>query len=317
MELNRRRYNIIIFTLIVLISAVIIFSAVEITDKKQDNVANKDSTIAEAEDKNSLKEEEKNSEVEIVENKNYLPNASTYSNGWVALNSAYKILDKYSFKSEKSQSGVNDEIKIAGISFVVRQNLSEIKYKTNKECLITTLATCNNSEGANYYKYTYFNKTDKTVTQRATNTSKKFTNENVENYTFDEYKNQTAINDNGLYYKLNSGNATLDSFKMAGSNYVLKLTLKANSNGFNDLGKFILSSPVELRNPKVESVTFEIKIDRKTGSFKSIKTTERYSVEKKTNIAGWQASTITTVSEENFTFADINIDALVKSTVIK
>ena len=311
MELNRRKYNIIVIILIILISAVIIFSAVDLSSET--NPISPSETTAE---ENNQGEEESNSnnDVAIVEDKSYLPKAPSFSNGWVALNYAYKILDNYSYTTTMSQTGVNDEIKIAGISFIVRQQLNEKKYKSADGCLIETTASCSNSEGANYYKYTFIDVNNNVVTTRCGET-KNFTNEATSKATVADFTAKTAIETTGLYYKLTSSNASLDSFKIVGSNYELKLTLKANSSAFNNLEKFVMSSPVELRNFKGESVSFEIKIDRKTGSFKSITTTERYSIQKNTNIAGWQGSTITTTSTESFTYANIDLAQIAKNIV--
>lgn len=312
MELNRRKYNWIIFSLIILISAVVIFSAVELATEQPDT--KQDINIS-AEDDSNKEEENKNEKVEVKEDKNYLPAAPTFSNAWAAMNYAYKIMNNYSYTSTKSQTAVNDEV----MGIVVRQNSTEKKYKTKEECLITSICSSSSSEGLNYSNCIYLNEADNSVSQRISyNTEGNFLNADETKYSKADYTNKFGTDVKNSYFKLTSENATNDSFNIMGANYVLKFTLKSNVDGvFDNMGKSILNSPAETRNFRGISATFEIKINRKTGAFVSIKTTERYFVEKNTSAIGWAGSNITSTSTETFKFANINIDNLVKSTLGK
>ncbi len=312
MELNRRKYNWIIFSLIFLISAVVIFSAVELATEQPDN--KQDINIS-AEDDSNKDKDKKDENIEVKEDKNYLPTAPTFSNAWAAMNYAYKIMNNYSYTSTKSQTAVNDEV----MGIVVRQNSAEKKYKTKEECLITSICSSNSSEGLNYSNLMYLNEADNSVIQRVVyNTDGNFLNANESKYSKADYLNKFGTDVKNSYFKLTSENATNDSFNIMGSNYVLKFTLKSNVDGvFDNMGKNILNSPAETRNFGGISATFEIKINRKTGAFVSIKTTERYYVEKNTRAIGWAGSNITVISTETFKFADININNLVKSTLGK
>lgn len=310
MELNRRKYNIFVIVLVVLIASVVIFSAVELSVKEE--TKNVDLTQAEEVSEETLKEEE----FAIVEDKNYLPKVSSFSNGWVALNNAYKVLDNYSYTSTKRTVGKNDPVKIAGFEIVVTQNLSEKKYVTSKEALFVTNANCSNSEGENYYSYTYMDKNSGKVIKRKTENGS-FTNEPISSWSVSEFEALTAISSNGLYYKLNSANANLDSFKISGGSYILKISLKAGSSAFKNLEKNVIQGAEDMKDFRPESVSFEISINRKTGAFESIKSVERYAITKKTNIAGWQSSTLTVSSTETFKFANINLESIVNKTVVK
>ena len=310
MELDRRKYNIFVIVLVVLIAFVVIFSAVEIAVNEEAKTV--DSTQAEEVSDNSETDEEN----AIVENKNYLPKASSFSNGWVALNYAYKLLDKYSYTSTKKTVGKNDPVRIAGFEIVVIQNLSEKKYVTSDGALFVTNANCSNSEGENYYSYTYIDKNAGKVIRRKTENGN-FSSEPISSWSVDEFEAITAISSNGMHYKLNSANANLDSFKIFGGSYILKISLKAGSNAFNNLERNTIQDATDMKDFRPESVSFEISINRKTGAFESIKSVERYTITKKTNIAGWQASTLTVTSTETFKFANINLDALVSKTVVK
>ncbi len=312
MELNRRKYNWIIFSLIILISAVAIFSAVELVAEQP--VKSDDINIS-AEDDTKQNENGNNEEIEVPDNKNYLPSAPSFSSGWSALSYAYKIMNNYSYTSSTSQTAINDEV----LGIVVRQNLTTKKYKTANECLITSVASTNSSEGLNYSNYLYLNEAENSIIRRVCyNTDSNYTNEPIEKYAVEEYSNKFGSDVKNGYFKLNSSNSTMDSFKIMGSNYVLKLTIKTNVDGvFAGMEKNVLNSPAETRNFKGISATFEIKIDRATGSFVSIKSTERYFVEKNTNAVGWAGGNITSVTTETFNFANINIDNLVKSTLSK
>ena len=310
MELDRRKYNIFVIVLVVLIAFVVIFSAVEIAVNEEAKTV--DSTQAEEVSDNGETDEEN----AIVENKNYLPKASSFSNGWVALNYAYKLLDKYSYTSTKKTVGKNDPVRIAGFEIVVIQNLSEKKYVTSDGALFVTNANCSNSEGENYYSYTYIDKNAGKVIRRKTENGN-FSSEPISSWSVDEFEAITAISSNGMYYKLNSANANLDSFKISGGSYILKISLKAGSNAFNNLERNTIQDATDMKDFRPESVSFEISINRKTGAFESIKSVERYTITKKTNIAGWQASTLTVTSTETFKFANINLDALVSKTVVK
>ncbi len=310
MELNRRKYNIFVIILVVLIACVIIFSAVEIAVNEETKKV--ESTQAEEVTEGNAEEEA----IEIVEDKKYLPKASSFSNGWVALNYAYKLLDKYSYTSTKNTVGKNDPVKIAGFEIVVTQNLSEKKYITTDEALFVTNANCSNSEGENFYSYTYMDKNaDKVIKRKTENGS--FSSEPISSWTIGEFEALTAISTNGMYYKLNSANANLDSFKISGGSYILKISLKAGSSAFESLEKNTIQDTTDMKDFKPESVSFEISINRKTGAFESIKSVERYSITKKTNIAGWQSSVLTVTSTEIFKFANINLEALVSKTVVK
>lgn len=310
MELDRRKYNIFVIVLVVLIAFVVIFSAVEIAVNEEAKTV--DSTQAEEVSDNGETDEEN----AIVENKNYLPKASSFSNGWVALNYAYKLLDKYSYTSTKKTVGKNDPVRIAGFEIVVIQNLSEKKYVTSDGALFVTNANCSNSEGENYYSYTYIDKNAGKVIRRKTENGN-FSSEPISSWSVDEFEAITAISSNGMHYKLNSANANLDSFKISGGSYILKISLKAGSNAFNNLERNTIQDATDMKDFRPESVSFEISINRKTGAFESIKSVERYTITKKTNIAGWQASTLTVTSTETFKFANINLDALVSKTVVK
>ena len=310
MELNRRKYNWIVISLIVLISAVVIFSAVELTQIKEtvpaDSVAE---STTDAESNGSLE-----GEVQIPDNKNYLPSAPSFSSGWKALNYAYNIKANYSYSSNFSQTNVNDPI----LGIVVRQSMSHTRYKTDNETLILATAHCDNSEGVNFSSYTYTNEAkNKVETRVCYNSDWNFTNEQVKTYTISDFKAERGQTLNEPYFQLSSKNATLDSFKIAGANYVLKLTLKSNVEGvFDDMIKSIENGEAPgIKDAKGISATFEITINRKTGAFVEIKSTERYSVCKLTNSFGWQNSTITANNTETFNFADIKIDKLVASTI--
>lgn len=310
MELNRRKYNWIVISLIILISAVVIFSAIELTSAKDtaptDSVAE---STTDAETNGDL-----NAEVEIPNNKNYLPNAPSFSSGWKALNYAYNIKANYSYSSNFSQTNVNDPI----LGIVVRQSMSHKRYKTDNETLILATAHCDNSEGVNFSSYTYTNTAkNKVETRVCYNSDFNFTNEAVKTYTISNFKAERGQTLNSPYFQLNSKNSTLNSFKVVGANYVLKLTVNTNVEGvFDDMIKSIENGEAQgIKDAKGISATFEITINRKTGAFVEIKSTERYSVSKLTNSFGWQNSTITANNTETFNFADINIDKLVKSTI--
>lgn len=311
MELNRRKYNWIIFSLIILIAAVIVFSAVELATDAQDT---KQDVNISAEDDSNKDANTKEEEVEIKEDKNYLPTAPTFSNAWAALNYAYKIMNNYSYTSTRTQTAVNDEI--MGIS--VRQNSVDKKYKTKDECLITSIVSSSSSEGLNYSNCLYRNEAQGTISQRYGNLDANFANSQENVYSISDYLNKYGSDVKNSYFKLSSANATSETFNILGSNYVLKFTLKSNVDGvFDNMGKNVLGAPSEIRNFRGISAIFEIKIDRKTGAFVSIKTTERYYVEKNTNAVGWAGSNITATATETFKFGDININNLVKTTLGK
>lgn len=299
-----------LFSLIILISVVIIFSAFEINAEEQVKSENIDIS---AEDVNN--NSNNNSVVEIPDNKNYLPTAPAFTNGWSILNYAYKIKENYSFTSTASQVQKNDEV--AGI--VVTQYISEKKYKTNEGCLLNTVATCKSSEGINYSSYIYLNPAEQSVVKKLCyNTEFNFTNEALQVFTKGEFINKYGIDVVNSYFVLNSSNAKLDSMKRSGNNYVIQVTLDANVDGvFDNMSRFILTSAEGTRNFRGISATYTFTIDKKTGSFVSIKSVERYYIEKKVAVIGWQGSTITVTTTENYKFADINIDELVSSTLAK
>ena len=313
MELNRRKYNWIVIGLILLIAVVAIFSAVTIAEVE---TTGPEDAIAE-----STTEEETNNnnaevEVQIPDNKNYLPKAPSFSSGWKALNYAYNIKANYSYSSNFSQTNVNDPI----MGIVVRQVMNHKRYKTANETLVLKTGYCDNSEGVNFSAYTYTNEAKNYAETRVCyNSDWNFTNEKVQAYTISDFKAERGSTVNDPYFKLSSKNATLDSFKIVGANYVLKLTVKSNVEGvFDDMIKTIENGEATgIKDAKIISVTFDITINRKTGAFVEIKSTERYSVTKLTNSFGWQSSTLTASNTETFNFADINIDSLVKSTLGK
>ena len=244
----------------------------------------------------------------------YLPNAPTFSRGWEALNYAYNIKANYSYSSNFKQINVNDPDE----DIVIKQSVIQRRYKTDNETLILATAHCDNSEGVNFSSYTYTNEAkNKVETRVCYNSDWNFTNEQVKTYTISDFKAERGQTLNDPYFQLSSKNATLDSFKIAGANYVLKLTLKSNVEGvFDDMIKSIENGEAPgIKDAKGISATFEITINRKTGAFVEIKSTERYSVCKLTNSFGWQSSTITANNTETFNFADINIDKLVASTI--
>ena len=194
------------------------------------------------------------------------------------------------------------------------------RYKTDNETLILATAKCDNSEGVNFSSYTYTNEAkNKAETRVCFNTDFNFTNEEIKSYTVAGLKEEKGQTVNDPYFQLNSKNATLDSFKIVGANYVLELTLNKNVEGvFDNMIKSIENGEAPgIKDVKGISATFKITINRKTGSFVEIKSTERYSVTKLTNSFGWQSSTITANNTETFNFADINIDKLVQSTLGK
>lgn len=311
MELNRRKYNWILFSLIILISIVIIFSAFDI-NTEEENIKT-DNIDVSAEDDNS--NSNNSSVVEIPDNKDYLPTAPAFTNGWSILNYAYKIKENYSFTSTASQVQKNDEV--AGI--VVTQYISEKKYKTNEGCLLNTVATCKSSEGINYSSYIYLNPAEQSVVKKLChNTEFNFTNEPLQVFTKGEFINKYGFDVVNSYCIINSSNAKLDSMKRSGSNYVIQVTLDANVDGvFDNMSRFILTSAEGTRNFRGISATYTFTIDKKTGAFVSIKSVERYYIEKKVAVIGWQGSTITVTTTENYKFADINIDQLVSSTLAK
>ena len=200
----------------------------------------------------------------------------------------------------------------------VTQNVSQQKYKTKDECLLINVGTCSDSEGMNYYRYTYMNEADNIVKRRTTtsNTTGNFSNEPIKTWTVSEFENTNGGLPYQLYYVLNANTVDYSGFSISGKDYVIKLSVKPEAaNAFAGFEKFIMNSPAEVKDFNGISANFEIRINRKTGAYSSIKLVERYSVCKNTNSFGWQSATITQTSTEFFTFADINISSLVKSVV--
>ena len=277
MEYNRKKVNIIIFMLILLISLVTIFAAVDLVEEQEQT--NTTDVVAEnQEDQNSKTEdlpEVKQEEVKLTK-------APTFSSGWAAYNYAYKIMKEKDFVLTGTAIGENDPI--SGISLT--QYVSEKLYKVGDEYFFVDKATCGNSLGANYTKYVY---------NDGKNIVSRYEGQNATTVSVEEFVKKNGQAPDFLYYNLNSKTCTMDSFKIAGASYVLKITLNASVPGvFDNMEKALKNSPKAMEFAQGKSATFEIKINRKTGAFESFKVSERYYLGVNVPILGLVKSTVTT-----------------------
>lgn len=259
MEYNRKKVNIIIFMLILLISLVTVFAAVDLVDEQEQ--AKAADVVAENEENPDSTNE---SGTEIKQEEVKLAKAPTFSSGWAAYNYAYKIMNEKDFVLTGSAVGKNDPI--LGIS--VNQYVSEKLYKVGNEYFFIDIATCDNSFGANYTKYVY---------NDGKNIVSRYEGQNATTVSVEEFVKKNGQAPDFLYYNLNSKTCTMDSFKISGASYVLKITLNASAPGvFDNMEKALKNSPKAMEVAQGKSATFEIKINRKTGAFESFKVSERY-----------------------------------------
>ena len=292
MEYNKKKVNLIIFTLIILIAMVSIFATVNFIEEEK---APETDVIAE----NQISELENNDETNSVETTVELKKAPTFSSGWAAYYYAEKILKENDFVLTGTAVGTNDPI--AGISLV--QYVDEKLYKSGSDYFFIDKAHCDSSYGTNYTKYVY---------NDGTNVVSKYEGLKATTVSLSDFIKKNGRAPDFLYYTINSKTCTMDSFKISGASYILKITLNSTVPGvFDDMEKGLNNSPKKLQNAYGISATFEIKINRKTGAFESIKTTERYHID----LNSLLSSDITTVTTQTFTWKSVDVGSLVKKYI--
>ena len=289
MEYNRKKVNIIIFMLILLISLVTVFAAVDLVDEQEQ--AKAADVVAENEENPDSTNE---SGTEIKQEEVKLAKAPTFSSGWAAYNYAYKIMNEKDFVLTGSAVGKNDPI--LGIS--VNQYVSEKLYKVGNEYFFIDIATCDNSLGANYTKYVY---------NDGKNIVSRYEGQSATTVSVEDFVKKNGQAPDFLYYDLNSKTCTMDSFKIAGASYVLKITLNASVPGvFDNMEKALKNSPKAMEVAQGKSATFEFKINRKTGAFESIKVNERYYI----GLNSTLKSTVSTNTTFTFTWKTTDLTEL-------
>ena len=255
MEYNRKKVNIIIFMLILLISLVTVFAAVDLVDEQEQ--AKAADVVAENEE-NPDSTNESGTEVKQEEVK--LAKAPTFSSGWAAYNYAYKIMNEKDFVLTGTATGGPDSIDMT-------QYVDEKLYRVGNEYFFIDKAHSASSFGKNHTKYVY---------NDGKNIISKYEGKSATTVSVEEFVKQRGQTPSFLYYSLNSKTCTMDSFKISGASYVLKITLNASVPGVFDNMEKAIKSEQSMKSIDGKSATFEIKINRKTGAFESIKITEKY-----------------------------------------
>lgn len=289
MEYKRKKVNIIIVTLILIISLVTILSTANFIEEVEqtqtvDVMADNDGTTEEEKQVETTKEQE------VV-----LTKAPTFSSGWAALNYAFNILHNNDYVLTGSAVGKNDSVPVVG---VITQYVREKAYKVGNEYFFVDVATCDSPFGANYTKYVY---------NDGTNIISKYEGQSATTVSVEDFVKKNGQAPDFLYYDLNSKTCTMDSFKIAGASYVVKVTLNTSVPGvFDNMEKALKNSPKAMEVAKGISATFEFKINRKTGAFESIKVNERYYI----GLNSTLKSTVSTNTTFTFTWKTTDLTEL-------
>lgn len=291
MEYNRKKVNIIIFVLIFLISLVTIFATVNFVE--ENDVSQDISVNAEGQQTEKTEDEQINEETQETK----LTKAPPFTTGWKALDYAYSVMEQNDYVSTTSTIGKNDPI----LGIVVTQYANQKKYKSGDECFILDSASSKSSEGTNFTRYTYSDSNNVTV---------QYAGRAASTISLTDYITKFGFDPSGSYFKLDSTNSKMDSFKPYGASYILKITVNPSVSGvFSNMEKSLLNTPKQIKNPHGISATFEISINKNTGAFEYIKSTERYSLTANSSF-GWQSSTITTNSKTTFSWKTTNVSKL-------
>ncbi len=250
MEINKRKFNIIVIFTVCLICLVVVFSSIDFTSAG--NIDTINDTIA---DEGETEVPEVDDETEVVEEQE-IPAAQkfTVNTKWQCLYSALNNLKKYDYYMSWHQeipNPLNDQI------------VDKYLYKIENKNYIKII-----SKG--YETFNEFGYSDETAVILYRNEKKLFT--------YSNYISEYGVAIAGIPYLLNNDTATIDNFTSDPLKDYYQLEVAVKPSGSKDYLKCMQKNSSAVKDPVMNSLTLTIKIDKKTCTINSVSAIEKYTV---------------------------------------
>lgn len=262
MELNKRKFNIIVIFTVCLMCTVFVFSAIDFSSLTDIGLPHADSEFG---DEADYDEETDDLENEMEEG-NTVEAAPIFTakTKWNALNFALSNLNKYDYKMTLKQTVAGQALGISG-----KQSIDKVLYKTSGNYYSKIIAK---GSGPNFIDYSFTDADTSIITNR--------NNGNNIASSYDSYLAKYGLSPDRLTYEISAATATIDSFDydhpIKRKYYVLKVTLKPQA--YAKYLKYMEINAGSGSNPEMKAITLTIKIDIKYGRISSIAAQEDYKI---------------------------------------
>lgn len=250
MEFNKRKFNIIVIFTVCLICFIVVFTAVDFSSAiNTDLIPN---TSADSEEEKPL---EKNPEEEIVPTEIESAPIFTARQKWQCLNYALNNLEKYDYRmmwNQKVPNAVNDQI------------IEKSIYKTSGKYYIKIAAS-------GYESFKNFAYVD------AATAVLNF-NGNKTTLSYSDYSSAWGRGFHQLPYSLMQPLCEITKFDSDPLKDYYTLDVSISSAQFADYAKLMTKISPKAKDPQIESINLSIKIDKESGTIKSMRIIEIYSI---------------------------------------